>query len=134
MVDAGNRRFEDRYRVTGEDVLIEIEREACGTDYQANGYTDRAQAVEIGMLLGLEPESLLLDLGSGCGWPGLYLACRHHCRVVTVDPVEEGVSVSRSRARRDGLTARSLGVVASGERLPVRRGAFDAVVHVDVLC
>lgn len=134
MVDGRPDRFEQRYELSGADVMVEIEREALGSDYRANGYTGPAQADEIGERLGLGPDSLLLDLGSGCGWPGLHFAQRNRCRVVGVDPVEVGVAAGRDRARRDGLADRHLGVVAGGEHLPLRPGAFDAVVHVDVLC
>jgi cyclopropane fatty-acyl-phospholipid synthase-like methyltransferase len=132
-VGSDERRFEERYRVTGGDVFLEIEREALGTDYQANGYTTREQADEIGDLLGLGPGRRLLDLGSGCGWPGLHLARRHGCAVVSAEPAPSGAATAAARARRDGI-GQHASVVARGEAPPFRLASFDAVVHVDVAC
>lgn len=132
--DDRSDRFEERYRITGGDVFLEIEREVLGVDYQATGYTTRAEADELGRRLELDSGSRLLDLGSGCGFPGLYLAARTGCEVVTVDPVASGAVAGLARSRRDGLAGRHLALVARGERLPLRPGSFDAVVHVDVTC
>lgn len=126
--------FEARYRVTGDDVFLEIERAVLGVDYQATGYTTRTEADEMGRRLGLGPTSRLLDLGSGCGFPGLYLATRTGCSVVTVDPVASGPAAGLARARRDTIVGRHLGIVGRGEALPIRTASCDAIVHVDVMC
>lgn len=133
MPDADRDRFDERYR-TLDGVMVAIEVEVLGSDYGANGYTSRAQADEIGELLDLGANSTLLDLGSGCGWPGLYLAARSGCRVVTVDPAEAGVGRSATRSAADGLVGRHLAVRGDGQRLPFASASVDAVVHVDVLC
>ena len=132
-VGCDERRFDERYRVTGGDVFHEIEREALGTDYQANGYTTREQADEIGELLDLGPGRRLLDLGSGCGWPGLHLARRHGCAVVSADPAPSGAATAAARARRDRIDQHA-SVIARGEALPFGPETFDAIVHVDVTC
>lgn len=128
------RRFNTRYRMTGQDVFLDIERAALGVDYQATGYTTRHEADEMGRRLELDETSTLLDLGSGCGFPGQYLAATTGCSVVSVDPIASGATAAADRARRDGLTSRAVAVVARGQELPVRPGCFDAVVHVDVIC
>lgn len=129
-----DEEFGDRYRITSADVFLEIEREVLGTDYQATGYTTRAEADELGQALQLGVGDRLLDLGSGCGWPGLYLAERTGCDLVTVDPVASGARAAHERAGRDGLAARHLAIVGRGEALALRPDSFDAVVHVDVTC
>jgi len=126
-------RFRDRYRISGSEALIAAEMEVLGSDYQANGYTTMDQADELGALLGLEPASRLLDVGSGCGWPGLYLAKKHGCAVVSVDPVDEGMHASVQRGRRDRCRSHA-GVVGQGGALPFAPRVFDAVVHGDVTC
>ena len=75
----------------------------------------------------------LVDIGAGCGWPGLYLAQRHGCRLVGLEPVVEGATTARDRARRDGHTESWI-VRAAGTALPLRPRSVDAVVHTDVLC
>ena len=127
-------QFAARYLVTGDAVFLEIERAVLGVDYQATGYTTRSEADDLGRQMELCTDSRLLDLGSGCGFPGLYLSTRTGCSIVTVDPVAAGASTSRARALRDGLTDRHLAVVARGQALPVSNASFDAIVHVDVTC
>ena len=123
-----------RYAASGDFALVAAELEALGSDYQANGYTTVAQADELGRLLALSKGQVLLDIGSGCGWPGLYLAARHGCAIVSADPIDEGCCTAGRRAIFDGLTDRSLAVRAEGATLPIRPGSVDAVVQSDVLC
>jgi len=130
----GSETLGKRYAASGDAALITAELEALGSDYQANGYTTIAQADELGHLLSLSKGQILLDIGSGCGWPGLYLAARHGCAVVSVDPVDEGLDVARRRAIADKLAERSLTIRADGAALPIRPGSVDAIVHSDVLC
>ena len=80
------------------------------------------------------PDDLLLDFGSGTGWPGLHLLKLTGCRVVVTDPVAEGPQAARTRAREDGLAERTSAVPADGRSLPFRAACFDALVHSDALC
>lgn len=134
MVTDDNERFRVRYATSGDAALLAAEAEALGTDYRANGYTTMAQAAEIARELMLEPGQLLVDIGAGCGWPGLYLAAKHSCAVISLDPVVEGVEVGKQRIAADGLGELVWPVCASGDALPLRSRSVDAVIHVDVLC
>ena len=127
-------RFEQRYASSSEPGPLAVEFDGLGTDYRATGYTTREQADELRRLLQLRPDSVLLDVGAGCGWPGIYLAATSGCSVISTDPVPEGAAASRARIDADGLGTRALALVATGERLPIRPGSVDAVVHVDVMC
>jgi protein-L-isoaspartate O-methyltransferase len=127
-------RFQQRYVVSGASPMIEAEREALGSDYQANGYGTLEQVDLMGDLLDLGPSDVLLDLGSGCGWPGLYLATTTGCAVLSIDPVAEGSRTARKRASADGIGDRSWGLIGDGAALPVRAGSIDAITHVDVMC
>jgi 2-polyprenyl-3-methyl-5-hydroxy-6-metoxy-1,4-benzoquinol methylase len=127
-------RFADRYREERVDVVQTIERAVIGGDWGANGYTTADQADRIAELLGLGASSLLLDVGAGRGWPGLYLAARTGCSVVLSDVPIEGLNVAAARSRTEGLSARALCVNASARDNPFRDERFDAVVHTDVLC
>ncbi len=129
-----DERFADRYLALSAEAAIEAELEVLGTDYRANGYSTRAQVDEIGDRLDLRAGERLLDLGSGCGYPGLYLAQRHGCSVATVDPVANGVAAGAARAHRDGLDDRHLAVIGAGASLPFRSESFDSIVHIDVMC
>ncbi len=122
------------YARSEADVVQAMARSVLDSDYHANGYTTRAQADRLGEVLDLEPDHLLLDVGSGAGWPGLYLADRHGCRVVTVDPVTAGVSTAHRRIVADAMSERAWAVVGAAQNLPLRPGSVDAAVHTDVMC
>lgn len=110
-----------------------IEREVIGGDWGANGYTTLAQADELAALLALDASKRLLDVGTGQGWPGLYLAKKTGCEVVVTDLPIEGLQVAAARATEEGI--RSLGeIVCSAKRLPFGQRSFDALCHTDVLC
>lgn len=128
------QRFRERYGYSGVAALVEAEMETLGSDYRANGYTTVAQADELGRRLALRPDDMLLDVGAGCGFPGLYLAARHGCRLVSVDPLAEGAVVAAARAAEDDRSSRHVALVATGGELPLRSGTIDAVVQSDVLC
>ena len=126
--------YDARYRAHILDANLQIEREAVGSDYGNNGYTTIAQADVAADVLELTPADLLLDVGAGAGWPGLYLAKKTGCHVVLCDLTLPGMQQARRRAAADATAARTAAVVASARHLPFRPDSFDAMVHTDVLC
>ncbi|MBA3287713.1 MAG: class I SAM-dependent methyltransferase [Acidimicrobiia bacterium] len=129
------QRFRDRYGEDRPDALVQIERAVIGADWGADGYTTRRQADQLADALRLAPSVWLLDIGSGRGWPGLYLAASTGCRVVLSDVPLEGLRAAVARAATDRFAGGAVAAVAASARaLPYRAGTFDAVVHADVLC
>ncbi len=126
--------FRERYGRPASDATRELERIVIGGDFGANGYTTVEQAGLLAQRLDLRAGNRLLDVGSGRGWPGLYLAKITGCSVVLIDIPEEGLATARRRAAAEGLAERSQAVVSSARRLPFRNECLDAVVHTDVLC
>ena len=91
------------------------------------------EAEELERRLDLGTDSRLLDVGSGCGWPGLFLSRQTGCEVVVTDMPTEGLEMATRRAAAEGLN--SLGSVAcSARHFPFAESSFDAIVHVDVIC
>jgi hypothetical protein len=125
--------FERRYRVKPTEVTRQIERAVIGGDWGANGYTTVGQADRLGRELSLGPRAILLDLGAGRGWPGLYLAASTGCRVVMADVPADALRLALDRAGDEGLANRAAAVRCSAMGLPLRPMSFDTVVHADVL-
>jgi cyclopropane fatty-acyl-phospholipid synthase-like methyltransferase len=126
--------FAQRYRVAEAGVFRRVELAVIGGDWGANGYTNIAQAGLLARELRLQPGVRLLDLGAGCGWPGLYLAAATGCQTVLADVPTEGLRTAATRAGREKLADRVSPVVASARALPFNPAAFHAIVHTDVLC
>ena len=127
-------RFAQRYGLAPSDLMLDIERRVIGGDWGSNGYTTLAQADELATHLQLDRGRLLLDIGSGRGWPGLYLAASTGCSAILLDVPAEGLLAARKRAATEGLSARTAQVIATAAHLPLRNGSVDGVTHADVLC
>lgn len=125
--------FSARYSVERTDVLIGMERAVIGGDWGANGFTTMAQADDLVARLDLRRDDRLLDVGSGRGWPGLYISKRSGCEVVLTDLPIEGLRSARPRAEAERVSLTGA-VVCSAKYLPFAPRTFDAVVHTDVLC
>jgi ubiquinone/menaquinone biosynthesis C-methylase UbiE len=126
--------FRACYSVPKTDAHRRLEELVFGSDFGADGWTTLGQADQLGRRLQLGPGQRLLDIGTGRGWPGLYLAGRSGCAAVLTDQPLDGLRQAAERTRRDGLADRVQTVASTALALPFRTGSFDAVVHADVLC
>ena len=133
-MDDGFDRFRERYERPHAEVVDVIEQADIGAVYGANGYTTRDQVDLIADRLRLGEDDLLLDVGTGCGWPGVHLAATTGCRVVATDVPVVGLARAARRAVADGIGDRVDVVAATGQQPPFRDGAFDAICSTDVLC
>ena len=127
-------RYRKRYGLGVSEATRQVERIVIGGDWGANGYTTMAQADSLADHMGLAPGKRMLDIGSGRGWPGLYLCAITGCDAVLTDVPEEGLRLAVERIEREGLSSRCSVTVADGSDQPFRREVFDAVSHADVLC
>ena len=127
-------RFAAEYARGQTPVMLEVERAVCGCDYGGTSWTTREEADTIGRLLGLGKGTRLLEMGSGSGWPALYLASTTGCDVTLTDVPGEALRIASRRAARDELDGRAAFALASGPALPFAPQCFDAVSHSDVLC
>ena len=129
-----NESFIAEYRTARHQILSQAERRVLGSDFGSSGFTTRREADALLAALDLGHDDRLLDIGSGRGWPGLYLAARSGCRLVSADLPIAGLARSRSRAQQEGVADASSQVVGDGRLLLFRPESFDAIVHADVLC
>lgn len=127
------RRFRERYSIEATDAARAVEREVIGADFGANGYTTLRQAEMLVERLDLGPASLVLDVGSGRGWPGLFLTETAGCTVVLSDVPLPALSVARRRAIERSLTDRASIFRSSATDPPFVSRAFDAITHADAL-
>jgi ubiquinone/menaquinone biosynthesis C-methylase UbiE len=124
--------FDERYRRVGDPAMRRAERRVIGADYGAVSFTTKAQGDQLAVLLGLGPDHLLLDIGSGAGWPGIYLAAATGSRLILSDVPREGLRAAATRMRAEGVAGGV--IVASGSALPLVDGSVDAVTCSDVFC
>ena len=137
MTDSGAHddlvaRFDAYYESAGSVPLRALEQRAFGCDYGGNSYTDIGGARVLLDQLGLDDSSTLLDIGTGAGWPGLFLAKESGCQAVLIDAAGAGLHYARGRAIDE--TIRAEAVNANGTDIPFRVSSFDAMTHSDVLC
>lgn len=125
--------FAARYSAAPSTVLDDIEQIVIGDVWGANGYTTVREANRLADELALSRDKHLLDIGSGRGWPGLYLSKQTGCRITLTDLPIEGLHTALGRAAGQHLDVTGA-VVASAKDLPFAPQSFHAVVHTDVLC
>ena len=126
--------YGERYRIRDFDAALAVEQATLGTRCGANGYTTLEQADLLAELLPLDKSSRVLDVGCGCGWPGLHLARVHGCSVVGSDLPLEGLIRAGRNAVGFETSELLLRARATARALPFRPCSFDAIVHADVLC
>ena len=126
-------RFRERYAAPVAEAALIVEREAIGANVGANGYTTVEQAAMLSDRLGPKPGDLLLDIGSGRGWPGMHLAASSGCRVVLTDVPEPALRSALQRACDQDLSDRVAIVRADAAQLPFAPRTFDAISHSDTL-
>ena len=127
-------RFARKYARPQSEAELNVELEVFGAHIRTDGYTTVPEADALLEHLELSRRALLLELGSGRGWPGVYVTEQSGCEVVFTDLPVAAPAEALSNAGSRGIGARSAAAAADGSALPFRQAVFDAVVHSDVFC
>ena len=114
--------------------MRELERDVLGCDYGGTSWTTLSQARDIANSLALAPGLQLLEVGSGSGWPGLFLGSETGCDVTLLDIPFNALKLAAERAVQDEMTDRVSVIAASGTALPFEESSFERLSHSDVLC
>jgi arsenite methyltransferase len=109
----------------------EIVSRLLGDSFHPGGValTDR-----LGQVLGLTPESRVLDAASGKGASAMFIAQRFGCAIVGVDLSTQNVAHANAEADRLGLAGRLHFRVGDAERLPLDDASVDAVICECAFC
>ena len=88
----------------------------------------------LGQLLGLTPESRVLDAACGKGTSAVLIAQQFGCAVVGIDLSAQNVVHATSEADRLELARRLLFEVGDAEQLPLDDGSVDAIICECAFC
>ena len=123
-----------QYARFDSELAAEIRREVYGEDIGQQGWRTAAEQAEIGGLLGVGPDSRVLDVACGAGGPSLALVEGTGCQLTGLDTEAAGIAHAEAQASARGLSVRArFSVLDCGGRLPFGDGTFDAVLCVDAI-
>jgi SAM-dependent methyltransferase len=118
-------------------VQAEIWGQVFGEEYPAElapySYTSRSELRRIAEEVRVGAGELLVDIGSGRGGPGLWVAATTGADYCAVDIAEPGLAEVRRRAAALGLDGRARTALGSFEALPLEAGEAAAVMSIDAL-
>ena len=126
--------FAEYYEFSNLAAIKALELDVFGTDYGGTSWTTSDQARLVASSLALDANSRLLEVGSGSGWPGLFLAKTTDCEVVLLDMPFNALAYAAERAASDGTAGRVHLVNGDATALPFNNESFSCLSHSDVLC
>lgn len=126
--------FAADYECSALPAMKALESNVLGSDYGGTSWTTRPQVDSVFSHLELRPESRLLEVGSGSGWPALFLSQQTGCRTTLLDMPLIALEHASRRATDDGIDGQATFVSATGAALPFSDGSFDRLSQSDVLC
>jgi SAM-dependent methyltransferase len=113
----------------------QVRIETYGEDFGQTSWVTTEESNAIPQLLGLRPNSFVLELGCGSGGYALHLAEKVGCRLIGLDISEPGVRNANQLALARGLASQvRFEHCDASKNLPFGDNTFDAVFSNDVLC
>ena len=132
---AGFDFYGTQYSRFATPLAARMRREVYGEDLGQQGWRTVAEQAQVSDLLGLGPETRVLDVACGAGGPSLALVERTRCRLTGLDTQHAGIAHAEEQASARGLAERArFSVLDCSGRLPFADGSFDALLCVDAVC
>ena len=127
--------YDHAYGDFAGDAEAAVRRETYGEDLGQSSWMTAPEWLGFADQLGVRGDSDVLEVGSGSGGPGVYLAEQRGCRLTGVDLNEHGVQNANALAESRGVADRvRFQVVDASTPLPFADGRFDAVISNDAMC
>src|SRR5262245_58071951 len=112
-----------------------VRQHAFGEDIGQSSWMTAADWLRFSDQAHVREDGHVLEVGSGSGGPGVYLAGARGCRVTGIDLNEHGACNGLHLAAAQGLADRVTCHVADASRpLPFASATFDAVLSNDAMC
>jgi SAM-dependent methyltransferase len=129
--------FTEEFAAAGSTVHARIWAEVFGEEYPAEvepySYTSRTELARFAKDVNLAAGELLVDVGSGRGGPGLWVAAHAGASYLAVDIAASGLAQVQARAERLGLAERVRVAEGSFESLPLEDAEAAAIMSIDAL-
>jgi ubiquinone/menaquinone biosynthesis C-methylase UbiE len=116
------------------DVHRRVRQETYGQDLGQTSWATTQESNEIPKLLGLGPDSMVLEIGCGSGRYAIHVAQQTGCRIGGVDINPHGVRNANRLASEAGLKSVRFEECDVSKGLPFGDGSFDAGFANDVTC
>ncbi len=127
--------YNNIYGDFSSDIEAAVRHAAFGEDIGQSSWMTAAEWLQFADRAQVRADSHVLEVGSGSGGPGVYLAASRGCRVTGVDINEHGVRNGQQLAAARGLGDRvAFQTVDASRPLPFPDGTFDAVLSNDAMC
>ena len=129
--------FSEEFAAPESAVAARVWAAVLGAEYPTElapfSFTTRSELARITREVRVGPTELLVDVGSGRGGPGLWVAATTGARYLAVDIAVAGLIEVKRRAASLGLGERVQTAEGSFERLPLSDSQADAVMSIDAL-
>ena len=127
--------YDNVYGDYGSQAEAAVRHDTYGEDIGQSSWMTATEWLRFADQLQVQPESEVLEVGSGSGGPAVHLAAERGCRVTGVDINPHGIcNAERLAVARNVADRVTFRTVDASNPLPFPAATFDAVVSNDAMC